>query len=254
MKTKLFCILLALVFAVGCFSACGKTEPAADKAASDVGTEEDGQNPVMNFIGNYQSDRRTMLVEAKGMDEAKVTVHWGSDAWTHSEWTMTGKIVEEGDGLVMQYTDGTYATVTTDESGNETRSDETTGGTGTVWFNSDYTITWTDDQDERLKEVVFEWIPVVSEDEAVDTTLVGSWSDGDDLKYVFNVDGSGSLTQVKADLSVSFQYELDAENGKIVFHMGSAEDNTPASYSMTDGTHMTLTYDDGRIVDLSLTD
>ena len=166
MKAKIFCILLALMLAVVGFSACGKTEAPADTTEPVVvGGEEDGQNPVMNFIGNYQSDRRTMLVEAKGMDEAKVTVRWGSDAWTHAEWTLTGKVVEEGDGLVMQYTDGAYATVTTDEDGNETRSDETAGLTGTVWFNSDYTITWTDDQDEQIKNLVFEWIPVVSEEE-----------------------------------------------------------------------------------------
>lgn len=164
MKTRIFCMLLALTFAVVGFSACGKTQTEPDTTAY-IGTEEDGQNPVMNFIGNYQSDRRTMLVEAVGMDEARVTVNWGSDAWTHSEWVMTGKIVEEGDGLVMRYTDGTYATVTTDENGNETRTDETAGGTGTVLFNSDYTVTWTDDQDEQIKDLVFEWLPVFSEEE-----------------------------------------------------------------------------------------
>lgn len=165
MKTRILCMALALVFAVVGFSACGKAEPETETAAPIADTENVGQNPVMNFIGNYQSDRRTMLVEAKGMDEAKVTVHWGADVWTHAEWVLTGKIVEEGDGLVMKYTDGAYATVVTDEDGNETRSDEETGLTGTVWFNSDYTITWTDDQDEQIKDLVFEWIPVVSEEE-----------------------------------------------------------------------------------------
>ena len=165
MKKKVFCIVLALVFAAVGFSACGKTEPEAETASPNADLEDVGQNPVMNFIGNYQSDRRTMLVEAKGMDEAKVTVHWGSDAWTYAEWTLTGKIVEEGDGLVMRYTDGAYATVRTDEDGTETRSDEATGLSGTVFFNSDYTITWTDDQDEQIKDLHFEWIPVVSEEE-----------------------------------------------------------------------------------------
>ncbi len=168
MKTKIFCTILALMLAAACFSACGKTETPAPETTDPAvieGAEVDGQNPVMNFIGNYQSERRSMLVEAKGMDEAKVTVRWGSDAWTHSEWVMTGKITEEGDGLVMRYTDGTYAAVETDEEGNESRSEETAGLTGTVWFNSDYTITWTDDQNEQIKDLVFEWVPVVSEEE-----------------------------------------------------------------------------------------
>jgi hypothetical protein len=106
-----------------------------------------------------------MLVEAKGMDEAKITVHWGSDAWTHSEWIMTGKIAEDGDGLVMHYADGAYATVTTDEDGNETRTDETTGGSGTVWFKSDGTVVWTDDQSDSIENKVFEWLPVSTEEE-----------------------------------------------------------------------------------------
>ena len=164
MKTKIFCMVLALTIAAIGFSSCGKADAPADTTAP-IAVEEDGQNPVMNFIGNYQSDRRTMLVEAQGMDEARVSVYWGSDAWTHSEWVMTGKIVEDGDGLVMRYTDGAYATVTADENGNETRSDETTGGSGTVWFKNDGTVVWTDDQDDLIKELVFEWIPVSSEEE-----------------------------------------------------------------------------------------
>ena len=164
MKTKVICMLLVLAIAALCLSACGKTETTAD-TTMPAAAQEDGQNPVMNFVGNYQSDRRSMLVEAHGMHGAKVTVHRGSDAWTHSEWVMTGEITEEGDDLVMRYTDGAYATVTTDEDGSETRTDETTGGTGTVRFNSDYTVTWTDDGDDRLKDLVFEWVPVYSEEE-----------------------------------------------------------------------------------------
>lgn len=247
---KNLCILLALALAMVVFSACGKTE-----TAPIAGTDEDGQNPVMNFVGNYQSDRRSMLVEAKGMDEAKVTVRWGSSAWEHAEWTMTGKIVEEGDGLIMQYTDGAYATVQTDEDGAETRSDEKDGLTGTVWFNADNTITWTDDQNEQIRDLVFEWVPVVSEEEVYNASpVVGTWSDGDDTEYAFNADGSGTVTHVKEDVGVPFQYELDEENGKIVFHMGSADDSTSAKYSMADETHLTLAYESGKTVELSAAD
>ena len=162
---RVLCVISALLLAVTCLSACGKADVPADTTAPAESVQVDGQNPVMNFIGNYQSDRRTMLVEAQGMDGAKVTVRWGSDVWTYATWVLTGKVVEEGDSLVMRYTDGAYATVTADENGNETRTDETAGLTGTVRFNSDYTITWTDDQDEQIKDLVFEWSPVVSEEE-----------------------------------------------------------------------------------------
>ena len=65
----------------------GSAEPAGSAAV-----EEDGQNPVMNFVGNYTCDRAAMLVEADGTENAKFTVTWGSSAWEHSEWTMSGKL------------------------------------------------------------------------------------------------------------------------------------------------------------------
>ena len=179
MKAKVLCIILALAAAAACFSACGKAEVPADTTVAPVveegevvdedvlGGEEDGQNIVMNFVGNYQSDRRTMLVEAVGMnDEARVTVRWGADAWTQAEWVLTGKCVQEGDTVVMKYTDGQYAVVKTDENGSETRSDEKSGLTGTIVMKLDGTVTWTDDQDEEIKDLLFEWVPVAADEEA----------------------------------------------------------------------------------------
>lgn len=260
MKIRLISILLALTLAVFGMAACGKTEQPADSttAAPVAEAEEDGQNPVMNFIGNYQSDRRTMLVEAVGMDEAKVSVHWGSDVMTSSEWTMSGKIVEEGENLVLRYTNGEYATVITDENGNQTRQDETSGGTGTVLFKSDYTIVWTDDQDEQIKDLVFEYLPTVEDSEDLDDTdaaasVVGRWSDGEHLIYVFEADGNGSITHQDVGTKMPFTYEADEAAGTILFHEGSADDNTNTTFTMEDGGRLlTLTYEsDGRVVELS---
>ena len=223
--------------------------------SSDV-EDEDGQNPVMNFIGNYQSDRRTMLVEAQGMDEAKVTVHWGSDAWTYAEWVLTGKIEEEGDGLVMRYTDGAYATVTADENGNETRTDETADLTGTVWFNSDNTITWTDDQDEQIKDLVFEWLPVISEEEADEEVEAsaplfekGVWSasiDGKIDTYFVFYDASNGRTE-RADGTGGVPFTCEQNGWDVTFHFGSADDTTYATFSEGDNTG-TFDYGDGNTV------
>lgn len=170
MKIKVLSIFTALVIAVLCFSACGKTETAPEAGETAAVTEtadvteataEDGQNPIMNFIGNYQSDRRTMLVEADGMDGAKVSIHWGSDAWTSSEWVITGKFEETDDSFVLNYTDGSYATVTYDDDGNATRSDEANDCSGTLEFNkADGTVIWTDSKDETINNLVFEFINV----------------------------------------------------------------------------------------------
>lgn len=170
MKHRILCAVLALTLVSLGFSACGKAETdAADPAAAATtaanavteytASEEDGQNPVMNFIGPYQHDRCSMLVEAVGMDQAKITVQWSSDAWTHAEWSIIGKVIEEGEDLVLRYTDGAYAVVTTDEDGNETRSDEKDDSKGSVLFKSDYTIVWTDYTDEQIRDLVFEFTP-----------------------------------------------------------------------------------------------
>ena len=242
MKAKIICMILALAIAAVGFSACGKTETTADTTAPVIGAQEDGQNPVMNFIGNYQADRRTMLVEAQGMEEAKVTVSWGIDAWTSAVWVMTGKVVEEGGDLVMRYTDGAYATVTTDENGNETRADETNGGTGTIWFKNDNTVVWTDDQDELVKDIVFEWIPVVADDaSAAETDALfqkGVWSasiDGKiDTYFVFYDEANGHTERADGTGGVPFTCEQSGWN--IVFHFGSADDVTNAVFSEGDNT------------------
>lgn len=251
MKARIICITLALVLAALGFTACGKADTAGEDTTSAVSiAEEDGQNPVMNFVGPYQSDRRSMMVEALGTDEAKITASWGIDAWTTARWVMSGKVTESADGLELRYTNGTFATIETDEDGNETQSNESDGGTGVVQFKNDGTIVWTDDQDELIKNLVFEFVPTFSDEEEQGSYLYGTWTDGDDLQYVFNADGSGSVTHIKEDIGVSFQFEADMADGTILFHEGSADDNTPATFAISDGS-LTLTYEDGRTVVLS---
>ena len=73
-----FLILTALVLSL---AACGRA-PAAETAAPQstetiASAAEDGQNPVMNFVGVYHADDNTeALVEADGMENAKITVTW----------------------------------------------------------------------------------------------------------------------------------------------------------------------------------
>ena len=58
------------------------TLTACDGGKTPAGTagQEDGQNPVMNFVGTYGADRATVLVEASEADSAKITVSWSSSA------------------------------------------------------------------------------------------------------------------------------------------------------------------------------
>ena len=96
---KWICLIAVLVMV---FSLCACGAKDAAPAGSEAGAE-DGQNPVMNFIGVYGHDRASIMVEADGMENAKITVTWGSSAAENAEWVMSGKFDPET--LTVAYTD-----------------------------------------------------------------------------------------------------------------------------------------------------
>ncbi len=145
------------------------TEPqitvVLDESADFVAVfEEDAgwQNPVMNFVGEYQSGRAHALVECWDKDEAMITIDWGSSAWETARWLITGKLDTET--LSISYEGCGKFILTYDENG-EVKSEETvyTDGTGTITFNDDGTFTWHEDQSESGQDLVFEWLPVEPE-------------------------------------------------------------------------------------------
>ena len=121
--------------------------------------DPDWQNPVMNFIGEYQCDRAHALVECLGNDEAIITIEWGSSAAELARWIITGRLDTET--LTIDYSDVTKSVVTYDDKG-EVKSEEPEyeDGTGTVTFNDDGTFTWHEDQSVYGTDMVFEWVPV----------------------------------------------------------------------------------------------
>ncbi len=127
------------------------------KDAESAG-EEDGQNPVMGFIGPYAYGRAGMYIEADGMHNARVSVAWGSSAREHSEWTMSGPFDEET--LTITYSDCVRKDIVFNEDGSvksETIAYE--NGTGTITFldNGDLSLVWKDDQDHMADDGVFTW-------------------------------------------------------------------------------------------------
>ena len=74
-------------------TACGGSgssdaeEPAADE----------GQNPVMNYVGNYVCGRASVLISATDdKDGASALVTWSSSAAENSTWEMSGTFDAEG--------------------------------------------------------------------------------------------------------------------------------------------------------------
>ncbi len=142
------------------------TEPVVtlllDESADYVAVFEedpDWQNPLMNFIGEYQCGRAHALVECSGYEDARIVIEWGSSAWELARWDIFGRF--DPDTLTVAYEGCLKQIVVYDESG-EIASQEPVyeDGTGTVVFHDDGTFTWHEDQSEYGDDMVFEWLPV----------------------------------------------------------------------------------------------
>lgn len=168
-------VLISVLSLALLLAACGGAaqQPAAEPEAEEIivsETAEDGQNPVMNFVGTYAPEitaasRPLMLVECKGADSAAVTVMWPDSNGEVNCWTMTGKLDTET--LAVDYTDGVHKTVRYGEDGkiaSETGIYE--NGKGRVIFQqADNSVTWIDEQDHVADDLVFAFVvPQAAED------------------------------------------------------------------------------------------
>lgn len=164
-------LVLVMLFALAaCAAQKDADEPAPaeetqtpEAAESADAVEEDGQNPVMNFVGDYACDRASLLVEATDMqDGARVTVTWPSSAAEHSEWVMTGKFDPET--LTITYSDCVKTDFVFNEDGSidsETVAYENGKGTFTFSDEDTLSLTWDDAEEHIADDVVFEFTPML---------------------------------------------------------------------------------------------
>ena len=156
--------ILAAAIMAGALAACGSkpAETPAEapaEAPTETAAAEQGQNPVMNVVGDYQADRCSVHVEPKDKDGALITVHWGSSATESSEWTMSGTF--DAEKHTVYYQDGVKKNVVYDSDGKMTSEEEVyVGGHGTFIFNAENnTLTWEEDQEQIADGMVFEFVP-----------------------------------------------------------------------------------------------
>lgn len=127
-----------------------------DEGSVEESGAGDGQNPVMNFIGEYQSGRAHALVECVGSDSAQITIDWGGSAWEAARWVIIGAL--DPDTLTIEYSDCVKSILTYDDDGVlESEEAAYEDGTGTILFNDDGSFTWHDDQSEYDEDMVFTW-------------------------------------------------------------------------------------------------
>lgn len=147
------------------------TEPVIilllDESADYVAVFEedpDWQNPVMNFVGEYQCGRAHAIVECFGQEDAWIAIEWGGSVTELARWDIFGRLDTET--LTVAYEGCTKQIVVYDESGDVVSQEpEYEDGTGTVVFGDDGTFTWHEDQSEYGTDMVFEWLPVTKSGE-----------------------------------------------------------------------------------------
>ena len=177
MRKRLFALVIAatLVFSM---AGCGAAAPAQSESSAaesvepevteepeepvEEATEEDGQNPVMNFIGVYNtSDSTEALVEADGMENAKITVTYAGNPWFHKQTVMSGAF--DVDTLTMEFSDAAQTEYTYNSDGS-VREEKPgyKGGKGKAVFTADNTLTITENFPTGDVETVFNWGPSTS--------------------------------------------------------------------------------------------
>ena len=192
MKKKLlaFILFMALVLSLAaCGSAPGaETEP---QAAETVETpEDDGQNPVMNFVGVYSTEySMEALVEAEGAENARITVTYAGTPWFHNQTVVSGRFDPET--LTVEFSDATLTEYTYNSDGSVAEEKTSyTGGTGRAVFDPEAnTLTITEDFDSGSIDTVY------------------TWGASPDMKYVSDPDHYASVTamdKAKVETVVGF--------------------------------------------------
>ena len=140
------------------------TEPVItvllDESADYVAVFEedpDWQNPVMNYVGNYQCDRARAVVESIGFEDAIITIQWAGSASELAQWDIYGTLDPETGTIA--YMGCGKSIITNNADGEITDQEQIYGdGTGTIVFHDDGTFTWHDDQSDTGNDLVFEWL------------------------------------------------------------------------------------------------
>lgn len=165
MKKKLITLVLSLALVLS-LTACGTGPSAENKtpAAEPQVTEavemprEDGQNPIMNFVGVYSTEYNTeALVEAEGADGAKITVTWAGSPWFHTQTVMSGPFDPET--LTMTFADAvlTEYTYASDGSVAEEKASDTKGKGHAVFDPENNSLTITEEFESGNIETVYAW-------------------------------------------------------------------------------------------------
>ena len=133
---------------------------AKTQTEAQASAEDDGQNPVMNFVGVYSTDHsREAMVEADGKEDARITVTYAASPWFHDVTVMSGHFDPET--ATMDFSDAkmTEYVYNSDGSVREEKVSYTDGSGTAVFSLADNTLTITEKLPSGDSKTVFRWGP-----------------------------------------------------------------------------------------------
>ncbi|MBQ1642188.1 MAG: hypothetical protein II104_04000 [Oscillospiraceae bacterium] len=158
MRKKILAVLFVCMMLL--LSACGGAAQAQEENNDEAAGPQDGQNPVMNFVGIYSTEYSTeALVEADGAEGAKITVTWAGSPWFHNQTVMSGPFDPET--LTMTFTNATLTeyTYASDATVTEEKTSYTDGKGHAVFNPADNTLTITEEFESGNMDTVYTWGP-----------------------------------------------------------------------------------------------
>lgn len=166
MNKKIWILLLSCAMLL--LAACGTSTEAPAEQPSEVSSQpaeassepvvaEDGQNPVMNFVGKYNAgDSIEALVEAEGANGARITVTYAGSPWFQNRTVMSGAF--DAETLTVDFSNGTLTEYTYNSQGGAEETVSYTDGKGRAVFHpEDNTLTIIEEYPSGELETVYSW-------------------------------------------------------------------------------------------------
>ena len=219
-KLSLLMVLLMVVTMALSLGACG--------GSGEAEPSEDGQNPIMNFVGYYVSGRANIFVSAEDSENgASAIVTWGSSATEYSSWTMSGTF--DSETLQFEYHDCVKTDyVYEDGSEDPTASEVYTGGHGFFTFaeGDTLTLTWQDDQEHIADDMVFEYTTEFTPEDATEEIgMANPWSTAETLDEAAagaGIDGISFVDGMELTLGPADIEEIRYMDGLVEIHAPAA--------------------------------
>ena len=121
-----------------------------------VTLEPAGQDALMNYVGPYGHDRAVINVGDAGNEKAKIDVVWSTSASESDEWKMSGTF--DPSSLTVVYKNCKRIHYVYGEDGSvKSREVVYEGGTGSLTFGNDGTLTWNDEVEHVADGTVFKF-------------------------------------------------------------------------------------------------